>query len=436
MKRKTGAVLSLILILIVLTNLFYPFLFSAADEISSERSSHLSIYSDGWDGLSKFRKELEKGKYDISTIISNPLILREVEHPGHSLYICVGIEKGYDPLQVDAIEDFVNRGGRVLIADDYGDANSLSEEMGVRFTGHRVWSRDYEFNLSFIRVNARVGWNDYTVLLNDPTTLKTLGLVSPLFKEPETFMNTSKESYEDTNDNGKIDSIGDQDTYGELPVGVFVESRGEAGSMVFISDSSFCINDMWDRYDNTAFSLALVRRLLGHQGTVIFDESRHIQSTPIENLVYTLENIYIYMLLETNQLLALIIALGFLNLFGLIYAMTKPPKRFRHKFDLTYKDAFVEQAPDRVADVKNILLTRLKAYYNLYFPDSSFAYAYEPSTKSEYNLTVKRDLQALIKDAELVDFVVHPLRYNIPVRLNAIIMRIDAVFPPKEGAYR
>lgn len=449
MKQKTIISMSVLVILLVLANLLFPALFSSTNGLYTNREAQLSIYSDEWNGLSSFREDLEDKGYDISSIVSNPLILEEVEHPENSMYICVGAEKGYDRLQVNAMIEFVNRGGKVLIADDQGDANSLSRKVGIEFTGHRIWSRDYVHNLSLIKIKPDVDLVTYNVLLNEPTTLKLLGTSHSAFDPPEIIYETSRDSYEDTNDNGKIDSIGELDTYGELPVGAKVITKGGAGAMYFIADSSFCINDMWDDSEkarwseedneewknkqNVVFTISLIEDILGFSGTIIFDESRHIQSTPISNSIFSLENIYVYILLQTDKLLGIIIGLAFLNFFGLMYALTKPPIRFRHRFDLTYWDSYVEQAPDRLTDVRTILMKRLKSHYNLYFPDAESLFAYEPSTKAQYNLTQKSDLKELIDDGELVDFMLHPYRYNVADRLNNIVLRIDEVFPLQEG---
>ena len=433
MKRNTIITLTVIFLGIFVVNSVFPAFFEPATEQATNRKSQLSIYSDDWNGLSSYRKELEELDYEISTVISNPLILNEVEHPEYSLYVCIGAEKGYDDLESEAVINFVNRGGNVIIADDFGDGNSLAKRLGVEYTGHRIWSRDYEYNLSFIKIEQEFDGEEYNFIMNEPTTLQKTGKTHNLFRTPNVLFTTSLESYEDTNDNGKIDSIGDQDIYGELTVGMEVESKGQAGSFIFLSDSSFCINDMWEMDMNSELSVALVEYLIGSAGVVIFDESRHIQESPLANSIYNLENVYIYLLLETDQVLGAIIALAFLNLFGLSYALTKHPLRFRHKFDLTYWQSYVEQAPDRLSDVRNILIKRLKANYNLYFPDGSQVNAYEPSTKMQYNLTVKSDLQALIDDPELVDFLLHPGKYNMADKLNTIVLQIDESFPLQEG---
>ena len=431
--KKIAAVVVIILLLLIY--MLLPVIFPATQKVYSQREAHLSAYSDSWDGLSDFRRALEHKDYNVSSIISNPLVLREVKHPENTLYICAGVERGYDSIEVDEFRNFVNMGGKVLVMDDYGKANTLSEKLGVTFTHHRVWSQDYVHNLSFIKIEARVDFEHYTVLLDEPTTLKKELYTDPMFREPQVILTTSKDSYEDTNDNGHIDSIGNKDHYGMLPVGMAVESKGKEGKMVFISDSSLCINDMWGRFDNANYTLALVKWLIGPEGRIIFDESRHVQASPVENSVYGLENIYFYILLEHNPILALIIALIFLNTFGLIYLLTKNPERFRHRFDLTYEDAFVEHAPDRVNEVRTILLTRLKSHYNLYFPDASMTRAYDASTKQEYDLTKRSHLQVLINDPEIVDFLLRPARYSIPERLNTIVMKIDAAFPIDEMVY-
>ncbi len=437
MKRKNLILLVIFIVVLFLANTVYPSLFAGTESVVDDRDAHLSIYSDEWDGLSSFHDEVEKEGYDTSTIISNPLILRELEHPESSLYVCVGVERAYNEWEIDALFDFVNHGGKVLIADDFGNANSFSKEVGVSFTGHKIWSQDFEENRSFILVETDIQWNEYTLLLNDPSSLKIQANPNNLFEKAQIIIETSRESYEDTNDNGRIDTIGNEDIDGEIPIGAFVDTKGNAGSIAFISDSSFMINDMWDRHDNAQYAIDLINAILGSSGQVIFDEGRHIQKTPIENSVYNLENFYIQILLTTgdpgsNWLLSAIIAIAFLNLFGFIYSLTKHPTRLRHKFDLTYEEAFVEQAPDRIADVKSILLNRIKANYNLYIPDDTIPIAYESSTKTEYNLTTKKDLVNLIPDAELIDFLLHPARYNVATRLNSIILKIDAVFPLAE----
>jgi len=433
MNRRSIMTIGVIVFILLISNFLFPALSSSTGGLFTDRKSQLSIYSDEWDGLSSFREDLDDRGYDISTIISNPLILEEVERPSESLYICIGAEKGYDSIQIDALLRFVNSGGKILIADDFGDADSFSQKLGVSFTGHRIWSPEYENNLSFIRIKPIVGETEYTVLLNEPTTLQLLGKSHPLFNAPTVIYRTATGSYEDSNDNGMIDSTGELDKYGELPIGARVDTEGREGAIFFISDSSFCINGMWDKEQNANFTLSLVESFLGDSGNVIFDESRHIQPTPLVNSVFTLENIYIYVLLQSDNRLGAVIFLAFLNFFVLVYALTKAPIRFRHQFDLTYWDSYVEQAPDRLADVRSILMKRMKAQYNLYFPDSSDTYAYEPSTKTQYNLTNKGDLMTLVEDHELVDFLLHPYRYNVAERLNSVVLRIDDVFPLQEG---
>lgn len=442
MERDLTMKLVILVVILIILNIIFPSIFSFATDGLTSRKSQLSVYSDEWNGVSKFRKALEERNlvdgsferdYDVSTIISNPLILDEVKQASDTLYICVGAEKGYDSLQADAVIGFVNRGGWVLVADDHGDANSLSEQVGVEYTGHRIWSKDFEYNLSFIKINVTLEKQDYTVLMNEPTTLELHTGMDEFFFDPVPLLRTSQESYEDSNDNGEIDSFAPLDKYGKLTVGARVDPKGLAGGFIFIGDASFLINDMWDRADNAQFTLAFIEELIGREGNIIFDESRHIQPTIISNAIYNLENIYVYVILQTDEILGLVIGLALLNLFGLIYASTKHPPRFRHRFDLTYWDSYVEQAPDRLSDVRNILLKRLKGTYNLYFPDSSYINAYEPSTKTKYDLRVKGDVQALIDDPTLVDFLLHPHRYNIADRLNAIVLKIDQEFPLQEG---
>lgn len=438
MDRKTIAALSALVLTLVILNPIFPALLTLTEGVTTRRESALSAYSDDWNGLSSMRMTLQESGYDVSTIISNPLILDTFQDARGILYISIGPEKGFDRREVDAIIGFMNRGGSVLVADDGGGANSLSRKVGVEFTGHLVWSKDYVYNVSFISIDARIDMDTYRVLLNAPTSLRLTGTSHPYFNPPEIMFLTSPDSYEDTNDNRKMDFTGDQDRKGQIPVGVRVVPKGKVGAMYFISDSGFCINDMWgteiwgESHENAEFTLRLIYEILGGSGTVIFDESRHIQATPLSNTIFLIEHIYIFTLFQRELIVGLIIIIAFLNIFGIAYLRTRNPTRFLHRFDLTYWEAFVEYAPDRLSDVRSILVTKIRAHYNLYFPDEESLIAYEPTTMTEYDLTNRKDLAILLEDRELVDFMLNPNRYNLADSLNRIVLRIDEVFPLRE----
>jgi len=66
-------------------------------------------------------------------------------------------------------------------------------------------------------------------------------------------------------------------------MGAMVESETNNGRIVFFSDSSIFINEMWDRYNNSEYNLALVESLIGSHGTVIFDEKSYGEETRIRH---------------------------------------------------------------------------------------------------------------------------------------------------------
>jgi len=142
-----------------------------------------SAYSDGSYDIRPFMDDLERynshvrgsvnfrnnvkdndGVYDYEakSIVSSPVILLgKLIDPSKSLYIAVGIEKAYTQEEIEALNSYMSRGGHVIIADDFGNANSLAQFYGVTYFGGQLFDERFDKDVNYTLVTARLGSDIY-----------------------------------------------------------------------------------------------------------------------------------------------------------------------------------------------------------------------------------------------------------------------------------
>ncbi len=54
------------------------------------------------------------------------------------------------------IYDYIISGGNVIIACDNGNLNAISRSFGIETYGHRVYSENYDKNISFLKGEGSV----------------------------------------------------------------------------------------------------------------------------------------------------------------------------------------------------------------------------------------------------------------------------------------
>ncbi|MCP2506764.1 MAG: hypothetical protein NLN64_00505 [Candidatus Thalassarchaeaceae archaeon] len=142
-----------------------------------------SAYGNDWNDLGSFRGELNNLGIPTTALVSSPLLLSEVEYPEESIFIISGVERdtislprftgdedviqfsegdGYTSSEIISIENFVERGGTVLLMDDFGYSSNLASEFGLEYTGHSLYDGEaYDRNLgyNFVWVNTTSTYN-------------------------------------------------------------------------------------------------------------------------------------------------------------------------------------------------------------------------------------------------------------------------------------
>ena len=142
-----------------------------------------SAYGDEWNDLGAFRAELNDMGIETTALVSSPLLLSDIDHPEQTIFVVSGVERdtislprftgdddviqfsegdGYTSSEIVAIQDFVDRGGTVMLMDDFGYSSNLAAEFGLEYTNHRLYadhSYDSTLGSDFVWVNTSSAFN-------------------------------------------------------------------------------------------------------------------------------------------------------------------------------------------------------------------------------------------------------------------------------------
>jgi hypothetical protein len=198
-----------------------------------------------WNGIKNFSSEFNATNID--TLDDLP------ESPDGSILVVIPYLE-YSNEELAKIEGFVDRGGILLLMDDYGYGNSVLGYLGVspRFTNKPLLDPLFCYKNQYIpRITDFITEikqsNIDVIMLNYATTLDNV-------MEAEAIAWSSSASFLDLNENGSQDQA---EPKGPFPVAV--EYQLGKGRLAIISDPSIVINTMVDRDNNYDFITYLIR---------------------------------------------------------------------------------------------------------------------------------------------------------------------------------
>ena len=407
---RSGIVILLVTITLS-TLVLFPIL-----QIVVERDPQLSAYDEDWNDISNFRQALEEDadtSYSVSAILSNPAVLDDIVDPSSSLLVIAGIESPYTELELEILVRFMERGGSILVFGDYDYSNTIAQLFAIEFVQHQLWDQNYRDNVSFIETTAHIDGKSYSVLLNEPVVIKdltsqSLNLWSSNIEwTKNVFMATSRNSWIDSDDDGAITPDDEAAPLSGFQLGVEcgLRSEGEAlGSAVFISDSSLGINHMWNENQNSFFLIDLVESIIGTDGQVLFDESRHTQESFGASLFQAA--LGFYFLLSGDTLVLQIIRLNVLVaviIFTMAMSLRQPePRRLFHIFDIRKPRPFRSYGhnlDNGILVLQEVFLERLRLRYQIYeFDDKSRKERISilPDLLNSYNIPLDDDFKVLV----------------------------------------
>lgn len=352
------------LLLLIGLGIIFILLFSEVVAILSvSAGTDLSIHDESDRGMSILYDSVPDG-YRKQVLLTSPSLLVEEDDPKNTLLVNIGPQREYSLSEVHLIKKFINRGGKVLMADDRGYIASLAAELDVTMVKGQLFDENFEGTPDLVRVDdVKIGDFNGVVLLNKPASL--------IITEGQGFIRTSDSSWVDRNGNGVMDGV--NNVQGESPgprlVGAITvpdfNERG-SGTAVFLSDPSLFMNWMIGEEGNLELFQALVEHLLPEGGKVIFDEG----ATDSEGVNMFLQKVIrLPVLLSTDINMKIVLGtLAAISLFAVAY-MHEPPMKRKHIsiLDRTGVAEIVDPSiyKEDIPEVRKVLLERVRISHGM-----------------------------------------------------------------------
>ncbi|MCS7143412.1 MAG: DUF4350 domain-containing protein [Archaeoglobaceae archaeon] len=245
-------------------------------------SADLSIFNTNWNGFSGFAR-LVSEKRDVLPILYPYNNAKVSELRG--VLILVNPTIDFSSSEAEEVKKFLEKGGTLFIANDFGTANSLLEKIGLkaRFSKDLLKDIFYDKNENFtlvVRIEGELSNGVESLRLNCPSAI--------LGSEGEVM--TSKASV-----------VRDMRSYP-----IFAELKYGNGRVILFSDPSALMNEMLD--ENKQFALNLIEDL--GTGTFYFDEAHRVDLNP-----YSTATVYVHRELDKNSAFVLILAFATFAIF-------------------------------------------------------------------------------------------------------------------------
>ena len=383
----------------------------------AERDPQLSAYDDDWNDISNFRKSLEEdldSNYNVSAVLSNPGVLDEISNPSSTLFVIVGTESPYSSFELEILAKYMENGGSILVFGDFDYSDTIAQLFAIEFVKHRLWDQNYRDNLSLIPTTAIVDSESYNILLNEPVAIRDLGSQYVNFWSQgfewnkKVFISTSKNSWIDTDDDGLITPEDEVSGPQGFTVGMRCEMKSaegvQLGTAVFVSDSSLPINMMWNEDRNADFLLGLVESIIGPEGDILFDESRHTQESFGASLFQSALGFYFFLAGDTLfiQVIRLNVLVSVIILTMGLSMRQAEPKRWYHIFDIRKPRplrSYGHSLDKGILALQDVFLERLRLKYQIYeFDDKSRndRMAMLPNVLNRYNVALDEDIKMLL----------------------------------------
>ena len=359
--------------------------------------------SKNWKKCSTFWNMMQKegqANYQTYTMVGSPTVLRNIDQPEKTLYIALGVEKEYNAAEIESLKAFYEAGGKIIIADDHSGANSFSQEFEVNYYGQTFWDSTFDHNVSFPKVHAFLDFEEYVLVLDNPTGIWTKPNVTGI----SIISNGSKDSFVDVNNNKIIDL---HDAQGFIPVIEQYKKEKSGGTVVFLSDSGIFTDDFIEKggVKNTSLEFnnnkkfirdLIVNRLLPNGGKIIMDESRHEQNRYLKPVYSTIEAITI---LTSNPRELILLLAGMTMILIMVIFRAKDKDSWVHVYDIASikRRADLPDSRREIRDrMKSVVMRKLRMLHSL--------------TNEELQAMTQTQLASMVKDHDINELLLNDQR--------------------------
>lgn len=239
---------------------------------ASTSTAAFSVYNSAWDGASGVQSTATQAGVETRVALSTNAYADVT--PNETVAVIIGPDQNqpYTPSERTQVRRFLENGGTLVVADDFGGGNQLLAGLGAqsRLDGRLLRDpRSYGVSTAMpivsVVANGSVLAPSEAVMLNHGTAIATTnGTV---------IARSSEFSYLDGDRDDEIDAVESLQPY---PVAVR-EDIG-AGQLILVSDGSLFINAMLNQpeTDNAAFIDALIAGK-----TLVLIDGTHTSSVPL-----------------------------------------------------------------------------------------------------------------------------------------------------------
>jgi len=238
-------------------------------------SADFSMFNTKWNGCSEFAKvSVDRGELVPVLYPYNSVDFAKRE----GVLIIVGPDVGFSTLEIEELRFFLDRGGTLFIAEDFGIANDLLEKLGIpgKFSNKPMsdifYSKRAEFPVIVRIEDPELSYGVENLILNVPSVITGLG-----GGEEEVF-------------SSKVSVVGEN----RKSYPILAETSYGKGRVVLLSDPDILINDM--AVENNNFIENLVGYLSSNSNTFYFDEAHHSDFNP-----YSTTTVYIHRELDKGK---------------------------------------------------------------------------------------------------------------------------------------
>lgn len=234
-----------------------------------------------WYDLTNFNQFLEQ-EYDV-TVLTEPgtTLIKSMDNTSDSLYIIVGTDEPFTEAEAAALYFFVKSGGKLVVAADNTNVNTLSSKFGIKYSNYTILDKGYDYNYSFIPMMVNNGPIAFNIIVHSPRGLEISAANYEILGKSSEYPGTVNSAL-DLNDNTIMDS---EDQPGPIPV--IVEVRVNDGIALFISDAGLFSDNLWklssisDKpeylghvYENQEYIQNVISTLHTKDGKLIYDKSK------------------------------------------------------------------------------------------------------------------------------------------------------------------
>lgn len=246
--------------------------------VATTSTAGFSPYNPNWDGTGEFRQIAENsGELTVATETEQ---YRKID-PTTTTAFVFAPERSYTPADAETVTRFVENGGTLVVADNYGrHGNALLGDIGAstRFDGRIIRDEQNNFRTAALPIVTDVS-NHRLVSDINALTLNYGTAVDPRTATP--IVNSSDVSYLVQNQSDTLEEGTELQSY---PV-VTIESIGD-GTVVTVGDPSIFINSMLDQSDNRVFASTLLQQ----RTTTLLDQSYTSSPPPLVAATLTLRS--------------------------------------------------------------------------------------------------------------------------------------------------